>query len=182
MGNSVGQLLREWRVRRRLSQLDFACEADVSTRHLSFLETGRSSPSRDMILHLTERLDISTRFSLHPDGLAPRIANLAEWRAHLLERLRRQAEVTADPVLSDLLEELQDYPAPAFESSVAADEYGGVVIPLRFGTPMGILSVFSTTTVFGTPRDVTLSEIALEYFFPADPETAAALQKMAQRA
>jgi hypothetical protein len=121
------------------------------------------------------------RLSLHPDGLAPRIANLAEWRAHLLERVRRQAEVTADPVLSDLLKELRDYPAPAFESSVFADQYGGVVIPLRFGTPMGILSFFSTTTVFGTPRDITLSEIALESFFPADPETAAALQKMARR-
>src|ERR1700724_66342 len=58
---SVGDHLREWRQRRRMSQLDLACEADISTKHLSFLETGRSTPSRDMVLHLAERLDVPLR-------------------------------------------------------------------------------------------------------------------------
>ncbi|HYD68596.1 helix-turn-helix transcriptional regulator [Azospirillum sp.] len=254
---SVGDLLRTWRQRRRLSQLDLACEANISTRHLSFLETGRSRPSREMILHLAERLELPLRernmmlvaagfapvfperplsdpalgaarravdlvlaghapypalavdrhwnliaanettqrlmagaapallqppvnvlrLSLHPDGLAPRIANLPEWRAHLLTRLARQVEITADPVLAALMEELKGYPVPA--SARPHTDYGGVVVPFRLMTDGGMLSFFSTTTVFGTPVDVTLSELALESFFPADPETAEALRAMA---
>jgi transcriptional regulator with XRE-family HTH domain len=251
----VGDLLREWRQRRRLSQLDLALEADISTRHLSFLETGRSRPSRDMILHLAERLDVPLRdrnlllhaagfatvfperplndpalqiarhaidqvlaghepfpalavdrhwtlvaanqttqrlmsgvaaklleppvnvlrVALHPDGLAPRTVNFAEWRAHLLARLRHQVDVTADPVLVRLLRELRDYPAPdeAHEPDAAA-----VVVPFRMMTDEGELTFFSTITVFGTPVDITLSELALEAFYPADAATAEALRRM----
>jgi transcriptional regulator with XRE-family HTH domain len=256
----VGEHLREWRQRRRLSQLDLACEAEISTKHLSFLETGRATPSRDMVMHLAERLDIPLRerntllvaagyapvfperplsdpalqsarraidlvlrghepypaiavdrhwtlvaankavapllegadpmllqppvnvlrLSLHPSGLAPRIANLAQWRAHLLDRLRHQIEVTADPMLDALLRELADYPAPRTARSGAAPEetdYAGMVVPLRLVTKLGVLGFFSTTTVFGTPVDVTLSELALESFFPADAATAEALRR-----
>jgi transcriptional regulator with XRE-family HTH domain len=258
----VGDHLREWRQRRRMSQLDLALEAEISTKHLSFLETGRSQPSRDMVLHLAERLEVPLRernvlllaagyapvfaerplgdpalaaargavdlvlkghepypalavdrhwtlvaangavtrliagagaallrpplnvlrLSLHPDGLAPRIANLAEWRAHLLERLRRQVEASADAVLADLLHELSAYPAPCGPKAMqpgAHRDYAGVVVPLRLVTDAGVLSFISTTTVFGTPVDVTLAELALESFFPADAATAQALQRLA---
>jgi len=255
----VGSLLRKWRERRRLSQLDLACEAEISTRHLSFLETGRSAPSREMVLRLSERLEVplrernalliaagyapvyperplddpalqsarkavdlvlaghepypalaidrhwtiiasnnaippllagadpsllrppvnALRLSLHPAGLAPRIANLAEWRSHLLARLQRQIEVTADPVLEELLNELCGYPAPGegagFENGDDV-KYAGVVVPFRLVTEQGVLSFISTTTIFGTPVDVTLSELALESFFPADAMTARALR------
>lgn len=256
----VGDLLREWRQRRRLSQLDLAGEADISTRHLSFVESGRAQPSREMVLHLAERLDVPLRernvllvaagyapvfrerqlgdpalasarqaidlvlkghepfpalavdrhwtmmaangavapflagadasllappvnvlrLSLHPKGLAPRIANLAEWRAHLLERLRRQVDVSADPVLSELLKELHGYPAsgPVRTRKIGNGEFSGVVVPFQFTTDAGTLSFFSTTTVFGTPVDITLSELAIEAFFPADAATAAALRKL----
>lgn len=254
----VGNLLREWRQRRRLSQLDLACEAGISTRHLSFVETGRALPSREMLLHLAEQLEVpvrernvllvaagyapvfperslrdpalaaaraaidlvlerqkpypafaldrhwciaasnaalpelyigvapelleppinALRLSLHPRGLAPRIVNLAEWRAHLLFRLRRQIEISADPVLIDLLREIGGYPAPAGKPvPISALEYA-VVVPFKIETAAGLLSFFSTTTVFGTPLDVTLSELALELFFPADDETAASVQRM----
>jgi transcriptional regulator with XRE-family HTH domain len=253
----VGSLLRKWRERRRLSQLDLACEAEISTRHLSFLETGRSQPSREMVLRLAEYLDVplrernallisagyapafperplddpalqsarkavdlvlaghepypalaidrhwtllasnkavppllagvepsllrppvnALRLSLHPAGLAPRIANLAEWRSHLLARLRRQIEVTADPVLEELLNELRSYPAPGDDvENAGAGEYAGVAVPFRLVTGQGALSFISTTTIFGTPVDVTLSELALESFFPADAATARALR------
>jgi transcriptional regulator with XRE-family HTH domain len=249
---AVGSLLREWRERRRLSQLSLALDAGVSTRHLSFVETGRARPSRDMVLTLAEELKVPLRarnalllsagyapafaerrlddpaldgarravdlilaghepypalavdrgwtmvaanravapllagvepsllegavnvlrLSLHPAGLAPRIVNLAEWRAHLLERLRTQIEATADPQLVALDAELRGYPG---EAAVESDNgFGGVAVPLRIRTAGGVLSFISTTTVFGTPRDVTLSELALETFFPADAETAAA--------
>lgn len=251
----VGEQLRAWRQRRRLSQLDLACEAGISTRHLSFVETGRARPGRDMLLHLAERLEVPLRarnglllaagyapflaerpledpalaaaraavtqvlkghepnpalaldrhwtlleanaavapllagvapallqppvnvlrLSLHPEGLAPRIANLAEWRGHLLERLRRQAEATADPVLAALLEELSAYPGPAAAPSAETES---VVVPLRLRREAGELSFISTTTLFGTPRDVTLSELAIESFFPADAATAAALRSL----
>ncbi|MDR6290444.1 MULTISPECIES: helix-turn-helix domain-containing protein [Inquilinus] len=259
----IGDHLREWRQRRRLSQLDLACEADISTRHLSFLETGRSRPSRDMVLHLAERLDVPLRerntllvaagfapayplrglddpalalarravervieaqapnpalafdrhwylvaanaavaplmvgaaaallqppvnvmrLALHPEGLAPRIANLPEWRAHLLERLRRQIEFTADAVLVDLMAELQAYPAPAGGVTALAppeEAHLDIVVPFRLATESGILSFLSTTTVFGTPVDVTLSELAVESFFPADAFTAEALRRLAE--
>jgi transcriptional regulator with XRE-family HTH domain len=261
----VGDLLREWRQRRRLSQLDLALEAEISTKHLSFVESGRAQPSREMVLHLAERLEVPLRernvllvaagfapvfrerplsdpalasarhavdlvlkghepypalavdrhwnmvaanaavtrlvagadpsllsppvnvlrLSLHPSGLSPRIANLAEWRAHLLARLRRQVEVSADPVLAKLLEELRGYPVPAAARARRSDPQGGfadVAVPVQFATDAGILSFFSTTTVFGTPVDVTLSELALEAFFPADAATAEALRTMAASA
>jgi hypothetical protein len=118
------------------------------------------------------------RLTLHPRGMAPRIVKLAEWRAHLLFRLRRQIEVTADPALINLLREVSDYPTPAGKPvPTSALEYA-VVIPFKIKTEAGLMSFFSTTTVFGTPVDVTLSELALELFFPADDETAAAVQRM----
>jgi len=259
---SVGPLLRQWRQRRRLSQLSLACDAEVSTRHLSFLETGRSQPSRQMVLLLAERLEVPLRerntllvaagfapvftehpltdpaldvarravdlvlkghepypalaidrhwtlvaanravapllagieptllqppvnvlrLSLHPGGIAPRIVNASEWRTHIVERLRRQVVATADSTLAALLAELRSYPLA--DAGAAADDptsdYGGVVVPLRLRTEGGVLSFVSTTTIFGTPVDVTLSELAIESFFPADAATAAALQAAAQ--
>jgi transcriptional regulator with XRE-family HTH domain len=259
----VGDLLREWRQRRRMSQLDLALEAEVSTRHLSFVESGRAQPSREMVLNLAERLDVPLRernvllvaagfapvfrerplqdpalasartaielvlkghepypalaidrhwtmvaangvvpqlvagadtsllqppvnvlrLSLHPRGLSTRIANLAEWRAHLLQRLRHQVDVSADPVLVELLKELQGYPGGSGSPRKAAPstELANVVVPLQFVTDAGTLSLFSTTTVFGTPIDVTLSELALECFYPADALTAQALRAMAEQ-
>lgn len=259
----VGNLLRDWRRRRRLSQLDLACEAEISTRHLSFLETGRSSPSREMVLRLAEQLEIPLRernslliaagyapvfrerplvdptleaarkvvelvlaghepypalavdrhwtlvasnraitpllagvepsllatpvnvlrLSLHPRGLAPRIVNLAEWRAHLLARLRRQVDVSADPVLAELLNELSSYPVPDENERHAppATDYAGVAVPFQLATEGGTLSFLSMTTVFGTPVDITLSELALESFFPADAITADTLLRTLSR-
>lgn len=250
----VGEHLRSWRQRRRLSQLDLALEAEISARHLSFLETGRSVPSREMILHLAEQLEIpmrernvllvaagyapvfperglddpafeavrkaidllieghkpypafaldrhwnvvasnralqelyedvapelltppvnAMRLSLHPKGIAPRIENLAEWRAHLLHRLRQQVDLTADPKLVALQRELLTYPAPA----VPVRSQNDVVVALRIRTSVGTFSFFTTTMVFGTPIDVTLSELALEAFFPANRETAGLVQKL----
>jgi len=251
----VGRLLRELRQRRHLSQLDLACDAEISTRHLSFIETGRSSPSRDMVLRLAERLEVPLRarntlltaagfapmfperplgdpaleaarvaiarllaahepfpalavdrhwtllasnsaatrlmggidpalltppinvlrVSLHPNGLASRIVNLQDWRAHVLARLRRQVEVSADPVLRELATELAAYPSPGSAEPTAPQN--DVIVPLRLATEAGVLSFLSTTTIFGTPVDVTLSEIALESFFPADDETAIVLRR-----
>jgi len=257
----VGELLRQWRERRRLSQLDLALQAEVSTRHLSFVETGRASPSREMVLHLAEQLDVplrernhlllaagyapvypesalddpalaairdalrqvlrghepypalvvdrawslveanasvalftegvapallappanALRISLHPQGLAPRIANLGEWRAHLLARLRRQVALTADPALAALLQELRAYPCDQPEPEVELPGPGDVVVPLRLRHPDGELTFFSTVATFGTPLDVTVSELAIEAFFPANPATAAALHARAPR-
>ncbi len=120
------------------------------------------------------------RLSLHPDGLAPRIVNLPEWRAHILERLRHQVEVTADPVLSELLAELRGYPVNAPRSAGHMGENSSIVVPLELATETGTLRLFSTTTVFGTPLDVTVSEIAIESFFPADEETADLLRLTCQ--
>jgi transcriptional regulator with XRE-family HTH domain len=259
----VGDHIREWRQRRRMSQMDLALEADISTRHLSFLETGRSQPSREMVLHLAEKLDLPLRernimlvsagfapvysqkslddpglrsarqavdlvlrghepypalavdrhwsliaanealfplvgdvdpallkppvnvlrLSIHPAGLARRIVNFTEWRNHLVGRLRHQVDVTGDAFLARLIEELRAYPIPdgAVRGPVPAQDYGGVVVPLKLSTGEGVLTLFSTTTVFGTPVDVTLSELAIEAFFPADPETALALRRMAEQ-
>jgi transcriptional regulator with XRE-family HTH domain len=255
-----GDHLRHWRQHRRLSQLDLAQEADISTRHLSFVETGRSVPSREMVLRLSERLDIPLRernallvaagyapmyrerplndpaldsarqavelllkshepypalavdrhwnlvianrmiphlmagadpslleapvnvlrLSLHPNGLAPRIVNLVQWRAHLLERLRQQITATADPVLVALLEELKAYPVPdAAKGRHLEGEHPGVVMPFMFDTPGGMLTFISTTTIFGSPVDVTLQELAMETFFPADDFTRQALHALA---
>lgn len=254
----IGEHIREWRQRRRLTQLDLASDADISTRHLSFLETGRAQPSREMVLRLAERLQVPLReqntlliaagfapvypertladpaldaarkavdlvlkghepypalavdrhwtmmmanaavapllagvdaellklpvnvlrLSLHPKGLAPRIANLPEWRAHLLARLHNQIEQTADTTLSALLEELRRYPAHgAATSRTGMRDHAGIVVPFELVTERGVLAFFSTTTVFGTPVDVTLAELAVEAFFPADAATAEALRK-----
>ena len=256
----VGALIREWRERRRLSQLDLSCDAGISSRHLSFLETGRSRPSREMLLHLAEELKVPLRarntlllaggfapafaerglddpalagvrraidlvlaahepfpalvvdrgwrmvaanralapmlagvspalleppvnvlrVSLHPEGLGPRIANFAEWRAHILERLKSQIEATADPELQALMADLAAYPAPPNAGQATSEDFGGVAVPLQIRTErLGLLSFFSTTTVFGTPLDVTLSELALETFLPADAHTAQALRSLA---
>lgn len=249
-----GDHLRRWRQQRRLSQLDLALDAEISTRHLSFIETGRAAPSREMLLRLAERLEMPLRarnqlllsagfaplyperhlddpamasarlaidallkahapfpalavdrhwqmlmandavapllagvaphllagnvnvlrLSLHPEGLAPRILNLGEWRHHLLERLRHQIAETGDAVLGALLAELTAYPA-SDEKAPASD--GAIAIPLRLRTADGDLSFLSTTTIFGTPRDITLSELAIETFLPADAATAARLQR-----
>ncbi|MBP2314825.1 helix-turn-helix domain-containing protein [Azospirillum soli] len=257
----VGELLRAWRKRRGFSQLDLACEADISTRHVSFLETGRSQPSRTMLLHLAERMDIPLRdrnallvaagfapvfsehrlddpemqaarqavdlvltghephpalavdrhwtlvaanravapllagaapellqppvnvlrLSLHPSGVASRIENYAQWRRHILHRLTHQIDVSADPALVALFDELKGYPAPDGQAPHSRGEplssHDGVVVPLRLRTEIGLLSFFSTTTVFGTAVDVTLSELAIEAFFPADTATAEAMRK-----
>jgi transcriptional regulator with XRE-family HTH domain len=252
----VGDLLRDWRQRRRLSQLALATEADVSARHVSFLETGRAQPSRDMLLRLAERLEIPLRernglliaagyapiyaerplddpalmaardavnlvlaghepypaiaidrhwtliafnkaiprlltavdpeqlkppvnvlrLSLHPDGLAPSIINLGQWRAHLLERLRRQIEVSGDPVLADLLHELSRYPGEEERGAFPSQVNSAVVVPFSLRLGGTTFDLFSTTTIFGTPVDITLSELAIESFFPANAETAALLR------
>jgi transcriptional regulator with XRE-family HTH domain len=259
-----GVHLRHWRTHRRLSQLDLAQEAEVSTRHLSYVETGRAAPSREMVLRLAERLDVPLRernallvaagfapmyrqrslddpamasarravdlvlkghepfpalavdrhwnlvahnalvpmlmagaapelvkppinvlrLSLHPDGLASRIANLAQWRAHLLERLQQQIAATGDTALQALHDELEAYPTPQVSHDTPAvdTELSGLVVPFQLATPNGVLSFISTTTIFGTPVDVTLQELAVESFFPADTETAQALAAMAGKA
>lgn len=258
-GQPFGTHLREWRQRRRLSQLALAHDAEISTRHLSFVETGRSVPSREMVLRLADRLDVPLRernamlvaagyapmyqerplhdpalaparqavdlilkshepwpalavdrhwnllamnamvphllagvdpelvqgranvlrLSLHPRGLAGKIVNLVQWRTHLFERLRHQVQVTGDQTLAALLEELRAYPVPDGADKHLAGELLGVAMPFQFRTDAGVLSFISTTTVFGTPIDVTLQELALETFFPADDFTAAAMRQMA---
>jgi hypothetical protein len=120
------------------------------------------------------------RLSLHPAGLAPRIANLAQWRAHLLDRLQRQVDATADPVLVALRDELLAIPTPGpmrHPPAGPAAETDAFIVPLKLTTESGLLSFLSTTTVFGTPVDITLSEIALESFFPADRATADVLHR-----
>jgi transcriptional regulator with XRE-family HTH domain len=257
---AIGDLVRTWRQRRRRSQLDLACDGEISTRHLSFIETGRAAPSREMLLRLAEALDVPLRernlmllsagyapqfaerplddpaldaardavrlvlrghepypavavdrhwtlvaanaalgpliegidpsllappvnvlrIGLHPLGLAPRIANLPEWRDHLLGRLRRQVAHTGDAVLRALLDELVEYPATNAHSAThpGARDYAGVVVPLELVTPSGRLAFFGTITVFGTPLDVTLSELAVEAFFPADAATSDRLRAL----
>lgn len=235
-----------------------ASEAAISTRHLSFVETGRAVPSREMVLRLSERLNIPLRernallvaagyapmyrertlddpalssarqavelilkshepfpaiaidrhwnlvagnnvvphllagsdpsllqapvnvlrLSLHPLGLAPRIVNLAQWRTHLFERLRQQIAATADATLSALLEELLAYPVPEGADLQLDGEHLGVAMPFKFRTPAGVLSFISTITIFGTPVDITLQELAMETFFPADDFTKQALQAL----
>ena len=121
--------------------------------------------------------------SLHPAGLAPRIENFGQWRGHVLTRLARQVDVSADPVLASLHAELKALPVPeasepeASPDAVMAGGHADVVVPLRLRTDAGLLSFFSTTTVFGTAVDVTLSELAIEAFFPADAATAETLRR-----
>jgi hypothetical protein len=122
------------------------------------------------------------RLALHPDGLARRTANLPRWRGHLLARLRRQVEQTADAALAALLAELSAYPDPEGDGpATMGDERAdrGVAVPLQLRTDAGLLVFLSTTMVFGTPVDLTLAELAIEAFFPADPETAEALRRIA---
>ena len=255
----VGEHLRSWRQRRRVSQLDLSLQAGISARHLSFVETGRSKPSSGLILRLTEELDVPLRernalllaggfapaypehgldapplsaiteamrqvitahmpnpalavdghwelidandavfwlvegtstelmdppvnvlrVSLHPDGMAPRVLNLAQWRQHALFRLRRQADRSGDPFLHELYEELSGYPgddgaqgAGGVNGTNGAGEAADVVLPMRIRVGDAELSFLSTTTVFGSPLDVTVAELAIESFYPADPATA----------
>jgi transcriptional regulator with XRE-family HTH domain len=254
---TVGAQLRDWRRRRRLSQLDLALEAGISTRHLSFVETGRSRPSAEMVLHLADQLGVPLRernqlllsagyapayaqrdldapdmgpvreameqvlrghepypavvvdrhwgmvaanaavalltegvaadlleppanvlrIALHPDGMAPRIVNLAEWRAHLLERLGREAVVTGDPALAALHAEVAAYPHP--EPAAVSRDPGAadIAVPLRIRAGAEELAFISTVTTFGTATDVTVAELSIESFFPADAGTAEALRR-----
>ncbi|HYG48731.1 MAG TPA: helix-turn-helix transcriptional regulator [Allosphingosinicella sp.] len=248
----VGTQIRTWRTRRRLSQLDLALDAEISARHLSFIETGRSRPSRTMLLRLAERLRIPPRdrnvllvaggfapaqparplddpalaaarravdkvlaayepypalavdlhwnlvaanagiqpflagvaphllepplnvlrLSLHPEGLASRIENLGEWRGYVFRRLEEQIDASADPAIAALLEELRGYPGGAGDPGEANE----IAILLKVRQGERLLSFLSMTTVFGTPVDITLSELAIEAFLPADSETAAYLR------
>jgi len=267
-----GTHLRHWRQQRRLSQLDLAQEADISTRHLSYVETGRAAPSREMVLRLAERLEVPLRernallvaagyapmyrqrslddpalaaarravdlvlkghepfpalavdrhwnlvahnatvplllagasaellkppvnvlrLSLHPAGLAPRIVNFAQWREHVLSRLDSQLRVSGDRVLGELRAELEALPAPERAAPATAtapvaeleieSTLAGVAVPLQLDTELGRLSFLSTTTVFGTPIDLTLAELAIETFLPADAATAAALRALPRSA
>jgi transcriptional regulator with XRE-family HTH domain len=252
----LGTLLRDWRRRRRLSQLDLALEAGVSARHVSFIETGRSTPSAEMLLRLAGKLDVPPResnelliaagyaprygalayeapemdpvraaidrllaahdpypavvvdrhwglvagnsaipfltagvadhlleppvnvlrLSLHPEGMAPRIANLAEWRGHLLDRLGREAVLSGDPALFALHEELAGYPGAEPRQPAADLDAGSIAVPLRLRAGDAELSFISTATTFGTATDVTVSELSIESFFPVDDPTAEALR------
>jgi len=258
----VGELLRQWRERRRLSQLDLAMQAEISTRHLSFMETSRSLPSRAMVLRLAEQLDLpfrernhlllaagyapvysetaldapgmaavraavrqvltghepypavvvdrawtlvdanaavalltdgvapelltppanAMRVSLHPAGMAPRIVNLGGWRAQLLGQLRRQVALTADPALVQLYDELRAYPCDQPEPEIEASTPSDIIVPLRLRHDGRELAFFSTVATFGAPLDITVAELAIESFFPADPATAAILHNERARA
>jgi hypothetical protein len=118
------------------------------------------------------------RLSLHPDGLAPRIVNLGEWRAHLLGRLRRQVAYTGDPALADLLAELRGYPCDQPEPEVELPGAGDVFVPLRLRHPDGELVFFGTVATFGTPLDITVAELVIESFFPADTRTAEVMRAL----
>jgi len=254
-----GPLIREWRTRRRMSQLDLAAEAEISQRHLSFVESGRARPSRDMVLLLAERLGVPLRernhlllaagyapsfreraiddpslasaleavelvlkghepnpalavdrhwtlvranaaidvfltdiadpsllappvnvlrLSLHPKGMAPRIVNFIDWRDHVVGELRRLGEATADPVIADLERELRSYPVPRrIRPPASTKDHSAIAVPLQIMLGDEILSFISTITVFGTPLDITLSELAIESFFPADAATTAAMRR-----
>jgi transcriptional regulator with XRE-family HTH domain len=249
-------LLRAWRQRRNLSQLQLAARSAVSARHLSFIETGRARPSREMLLHLADRLDVplrernhlllaagfapvygersleesemapvrealerflaahepypavvvdrrwnivasnrgvayvnrgvaahlrsppanALRIALHPEGLAPRITNLAAWRGYLLARLRREIETTGDPELESLYRELVSYPGAADEHD-RAEPPGPEDILLMHELRLDDtdLALFCTFSTFGTARDLTLAELTIVAFYPADVQTAAAL-------
>lgn len=254
----VGRLLRGWREHRRLSQLDLANRAAVSTRHLSFVETGRSRPSRELVLHLGEELDVPLserntlllaagfapvyretpvddpemepirealerilrghepypavvvnrrwelvmsnaalgilvegvepalleppvnvlRVALHPDGVASRVVNFEEYSSHLVSRLRRQVDRTADPDLGALYEEVLEYPGVVtdvarFEVEAAAEQ---LVLSMTIDHPSGRLSFFSTIATFGTAVDITLEDLSIEAFFPGDAATAEVLR------
>ncbi|GHE05537.1 helix-turn-helix domain-containing protein [Streptomyces alanosinicus] len=256
----VGPLLRAWRERRRVSQLELALRADSSARHISFIETGRSRPSEEMVLRLAEHLDVpvrernslllaagyaphypetplddpaldalrdgmerliqgyepypalvvdatytvvaanrgitmllegvaeklfspapnAMRLTLHPEGMAPRIRNLREWRGHLLEQMERQIALQRSDRLRALYEEVAAYPLP---EDARDDEPAGPVayfaLPLRIEHDGRILSFVSSISTFNTPMDVTVAELAIETFLPADPATAKYLHTLA---
>ena len=257
---AVGVLLREWRARRRVSQLDLSLSVGVSARHLSFIETGRSRPSPEMVLALAEGLDVPLRerntlllaagfapryrsrpledgaltpardavqrlldahdpypgividrcwnivganaaasaltaglptdllgppanvyrLSLHPDGLAGRTLNFAEWAGYLLHQLRRTIALTGDPALQALDEEVRGYPgvATAAKAWNAPRDGASLLVPFEVDVGGGQrLSMFTTLTTFGTPLDVTLAELAVELFYPADNESADLLRR-----
>jgi transcriptional regulator with XRE-family HTH domain len=257
--SAVGDLLRRWRERRRLSQLELSLRAEISTRHLSFVETGRAAPSREMVLLLAEHLDVPLRernrlllaagyaplhtqlplqapelapvrtairqlleghepypalvvdrgwhlvdgnsaldvltdlvdderllrppanvlrATLHPRGLAPHIVNLAAWRAHLLGRLTQQLELTGDEELADLLDELRGYPGGGHPAELPVT--GDIVVPIKLRVDGAELTFLSMIATFGTPLDVTVSELSIESFFPADETTSAALLERAR--
>lgn len=244
---AVGRLLRAWRERRSLSQLELSIQADISARHLSFVETGRSRPTPEMIMRLSDQLDVPLRernelllaggyapaypqhaidepelasvraalaqvlrghepypaividrwwnlvdanaalasltdgcaphllaqpnvlrLSLHPDGLASRIVNLGQWRVHLLEQLHRRSVRTGDERLAELGRELRGYPGGIDD----APEPTGVVLPLRLRVDGGELALFSIEARVGTATDVTVDELSIETFYPADAATA----------
>ncbi|MBM7774992.1 transcriptional regulator with XRE-family HTH domain [Actinokineospora baliensis] len=252
-GSAIGDLIRQWRRDRNVSQLDLAAEAGVSTRHLSFVETGRSAPSRDMVLRLAEHLDVPLRdrnrlllaagyapaytetpldtarlrvvraairrvldshdpfpafavdacwnlvdanasvalltrgappellaepfnvlrYSLHPRGLAARMLNLAQWRKHVLTTVERQLKVgaTGNGELAALHRELLAFPDTNQLGESEPDESTDVFVPLRLLHEGVELSFFSTVTTFGTPRDITVDEVHVENFYPADETT-----------
>jgi len=253
--HALGNMLREWRGRRKLSQLDLALSSEISSRHLSFIETGRSTPSAGLVDRLARDLDMPMRahntlrlaagyaplhsertlddpgleqakaiveriltahepypaiavdrawnlvaanaalpvllegvdpallappvnvlrVALDPAGLAPRIGNFAEWRAHILARLGAQIDASGDEALVQLDEELRKLP---FRDTAPPPHSSGqsIAVPLLLDSSAGRLSLISTTTVFGTPLDITLSEMAIEAFFPADRDTAEKLR------
>jgi len=258
---SAGDLLRDWRKRRRLSQLELSADAEISQRHLSFMESGRSSPSREMLLHLADTLRIPPRerntlltaagfapiyaersletpdmasaqnavalilsghaphpalavdrewnllqankaasfllegvnpdfltvpvnvlrVSLHPEALGSRVANYRQWRAHVVHRLTHQVDLTADPSLKKLLTEIERYPVP--HNARAYTEFdpaslSGIAVPFELETAQGKLTFLSTTTVFGTAVDITLSELVIETFFPMDQHTAEVMRNV----
>jgi transcriptional regulator with XRE-family HTH domain len=256
---TVGTLLRDWRQRRRRSQLDLALDAGVSARHVSFVETGRAQPSREMVIHLAEELEVPLRernhlllaagyapvygeralddpdmgavrealdlvlrghepypavvvdrgwnvvggnranpvllegcapellapplnvlrVSLHPDGMAPRIVNLGSWRAHLLERVDRQIALTGDDGLAALRAEVAAYPHP--EHAGPTDAVGDIAVPLHLRTVAGDdLRFLSTMATFGTAVDITVAELSIESFFPADEATRQAMADFAR--
>lgn len=260
--DTAGQLLRAWRVRRKLSQMDLALGVSVSPRHLSFVETGRSRPSPELVLAICIHLDVplrdrnaillaaghAPRYShltlddpamaqvlaslqrmldahhpypgvvidrqwnvllansaagaltaglpahllgpplnvyrvcLHPDGLAGRTTNFDEWSGYLLDQLRRSVQLFGDDELAALEAEVLQYPnviAALANTPAEANDERPVLVPLRLrmGEAGPELSLFTTLTMFGSPRDVTLEEIAVELFFPADASTDEVLQR-----
>ena len=252
--HTVGELLRQWRQRRRLSQLDLAIAADVSARHVSLVETGKSNPSADMVLRLADQLHVPlrdrnrlllaagfapryaerpldddalsaardaiarvlrahepypavvfdrrwnivmtnravdpffadvapdllrppinlVRLGLDPRGLAPLVVNLADVRAVFRSRITRQLATAPDAELTALYEELL---APDSEDATSQRIESDVVIPMIIRVGGRELRLFSTITTFGTPMDITLDEVAIESYYPADAETAAYFTK-----
>ena len=259
-GRGVGPLLRAWRERRRVSQLELALRADSSARHISFVETGRSRPSEEMVLRLAEHLDVpvrernslllaagyaprypetplddpaldalreglerliqgyepypalvvdatytvvaanrgitmlldgvpesllqlplnAMRLTLHPEGMAPRIRNLGEWRGHLLAQMERQIALHRSEPLRALYEEVRAYPAPGTAAGGAepAPPVPYFALPMRIEHDGRVLSFVSSICTFNTPMDVTVSELAIETFLPADPATAKYLHSL----